>query len=112
MPEIPKRVKRLLREHATMAHEEELRQALTPLSEAFGRWEKGQLSSLELTELIHEYHQGPARELFNRYGGSWLELPVAYAIHHGILQREKVPQELLDYLSRHLQFYEEDEKPR
>jgi hypothetical protein len=50
--------------------------------------------------------------LFNRYGGSWLELPVAYAIHHGILQREKVPQELLDYLSRHLQFYEEDEKPR
>jgi hypothetical protein len=36
--EPPKRIKRLLREFAAKAHEEELRRALTPLAHAFERW--------------------------------------------------------------------------
>src|SRR5919197_5865455 len=39
MVDIPKRVKRLLRECAAAAHEEELRRALVPIAEAFKRWE-------------------------------------------------------------------------
>jgi hypothetical protein len=38
MADAPKRIKRLLREYAGAAHEEELRRALLPVSEAFGRW--------------------------------------------------------------------------
>ena len=36
MADVPKHIKRLLREHAGAAHEEELRQALLPVSEALG----------------------------------------------------------------------------
>ena len=64
--DIPKRVKRLLREYASAAHEEELRRALLALAEAFKRWEHGDLDSGELSDLIHRFHQGPARGHLDR----------------------------------------------
>src|SRR5262249_62135187 len=80
MADVPKHIKRLLREHAATAHEEELRRALLPISEAFGRWARSELGSGELAEIIHRFHQGPARELWVRYNTSPLEMPVAFAI--------------------------------
>ena len=80
MADTPKRIKRLLREHAAVAHEEKLRRALVPVAEAFKRWERGELGSGELSEIIHRFHQGPARELFARYNTPYLEMTVASAI--------------------------------
>ena len=110
--DLPKRVKRLIREHAAAAHEEELRRALLPLAEAFKRWGEGQIGSGELSELIHEFHQGPARELWVRYNPgstSRLDIPVAHAIVTGVLDRKKVPAELLEHCARAIAFYEEQE---
>ena len=81
MADTPKRIKRLLREQAGRAHEEELRRALVPVAEAFRRWERGELGSAELSDIIHRFHQGPARELFARYNNPYMNLAVAYAIH-------------------------------
>jgi hypothetical protein len=106
MAQTPKRIKRLLREHAGQAHEEELRRALGPVAEAFKRWERGELGSGELTEIIHRFHQGPARERFARYNTPYLEMAVAYAITVGVLDRQKIPPELRDHLARALEFYE------
>jgi hypothetical protein len=106
MADTPKRIKRLLREHAAAAHEEELRRALAPVAEAFKRWERGELGSGELSEIIHRFHQGPARELFARYNTPYLEMIVAYAITVGVLDRQKIPAELRDHLARALEFYE------
>jgi len=106
--DIPKRVKRLLREYAAVAHEEELRRALLPLAEALKRWEHGSLDSGELSDLIHRFHQGPARELFLRYNASNLVAPVAYAIAAGIVNRTAVPGELLEHLSGMIEFYEKE----
>jgi len=106
MADTPKRIKRLLREHAADAHEEELRRALVPVAEAFKRWERGELGSGELSEIIHRFHQGPARELFARYNTPCLEMIVAYAITVGVLDRQKIPAELRDHLARALEFYE------
>ena len=89
MADTPKRIKRLLREHAAAAHEEELRRALAPVAEAFKRWERGELGSGELSEIIHRFHQGPARELFARYNTPYLEMIVAYAITVGVLDRQR-----------------------
>jgi len=47
MADTPRRIKRLLRECAAAAHEEELRLALLPVAEAFSRWEKRELGSGE-----------------------------------------------------------------
>lgn len=106
MADTPKRIKRLLREHAAAAHEEELRRALAPVAEAFKRGERGELGSGELSEIIHRFHQGPARELFARYNTPYLEMIVAYAITVGVLDRQKIPAELRDHLARALEFYE------
>lgn len=108
MGEIPKRVKRLLREYASAAHEEELRRALLPLADAFKGWEKGELGSGALSDLIHRFHQGPARELFLRYNIPHLGAPVAYAVAAGILDRTAVAGELLEYLAGMIEFYEKE----
>ena len=108
MTDPPKRIKRLLHEQAGQAHEEELRRALVPVAEAFKRWERRELGSAELSDIIHRFHQGPARELFARYDtpSPYLEMAVAYAIMVGILDRQTIPAELLDHLARALAFYE------
>ena len=72
MAETPKRIKRLLREYAAAAHEEELRRALVPVAETFKRWERKELDSGELSEIIHKFHQGPARDLWVRYNTAHL----------------------------------------
>jgi hypothetical protein len=109
--DVPKRIKRLLRELAAEAHEEDVRRALAPLAEAFKRWEQRKVSSGELAELIHEFHQGPARDLYLRYNISDLGPPVAYAIVAGILDRKRIPTEVLDHLAGIIEFYE-GEQPR
>src|SRR5216110_558123 len=107
MADTPKRVKRLLRECAAAEHEEELRRALLPIAEAFKLWEQGGLGSGELSELIHRFHEGAARELYVRYDTNVREAPVAYASVRGVLERKAVPAEVLDHVARMIRFYEE-----
>lgn len=101
----PKRIKRLLRIHAAAAHEEELRRALQPLARAFKRWEDGKLRSRALSEAIHKFEQGPARDLYLRYTTAPLELAVAWAISAGILDRTAMPPELLEHLAPGIAVY-------
>jgi hypothetical protein len=109
MADTPKRIKRLLREYAAAAHEEELRRALIPVAEAFGRWERGELGSGELSEIIHQFHQGPSRDLWVRYNAPHLEMVVAFAITTGVLGRDTIPAELLEHLAGSMRFYEEEQ---
>jgi hypothetical protein len=111
MKDIPKRVKRLLREAAGAAHEEELRRALLPVAEAFKRWEAGALASGELSDIIHRFHQGQNRELFLRYSTPDLDLAVAHAIVTGVLDRSAIAPELLEHLAGALGFYESQAVP-
>jgi hypothetical protein len=110
MHDIPKRLKRLLREHAAQAHEIELRQALVPLAEAFKQWERGALDSFELSDLIHRFHQGPAREIYLQYDGRYPGPAVAHAIATGLLDRTAVPAELLDLLAGLIESFEQTGK--
>jgi len=109
MAETPKRIKRLLRQYAAAAHEEELRRALLPVAEAFKRWERKELASGELSEIIHKFHQGPARDLWVRYNTAHLGMVVALAIATGLLSRDTIPAELLDHLAGPRRFYEEEQ---
>ena len=79
-----------------------------PIAEAFKRWEQGELGSGEMSELIHLFHQGPARRLYLRYNTAPLEATVAYAIAMGVLDREAVPAEVLDHVTGMIQFYESE----
>ena len=108
MADTPKRIRRLLREYAAAAHEEELRRALLNVAEAFKRWERRELGSGELSEIIHTFHQGPARDLWVRYNTAHLEMAVAYAISSGVLARETIPADLLDHLAGAIEFYQSE----
>ena len=107
MRELPKRVCRELRGLAARAHEEALRRALVPLAEAFRGWEEGRVSSFELSGLIHEFHQGPARELYAPYAlRGAADLSVASAVARGVLGREAVPADVLEHLLREVKLCE------
>lgn len=106
MEHSPKHVKRALRELAAAAHEEELRRALVPLQAAFERCARGELSSGELTDNIHQFHQGPAQELSAQYNSGILDAAVAYAVVAGFVERSDVPAAVLPHLARALAFYE------
>ena len=85
--------------------------ALLPVSERFRRWERGELGSSELSEIIHQFHQGPARELWVRYNTPHLEMAVAFAITTGLLARDTIPGELLEHLGGAMRFYEGEQAP-
>lgn len=102
----PRQLKRLLRELGALAYEEELRRALMPLANAFVSWRDGALASSALAERIHEFHQGPARDLWSRYSPGVLKAAVAHAIATGVLERDRVPAELLDHLAAAISFFE------
>jgi hypothetical protein len=108
MAQSPKALKRHLQEYASLAYEEELRRALVPLADAFDAWRVGKVASSEIAERIHEFHQGPARELWKLY---WLNrdprIAVAHAIAVGALPREKVAPEALKFLAGLIENFKE-----
>jgi len=110
MSDLPKHVKRSLRELAAKAHEAELHAELSKLAEHFDAWRRGEAGSLDLSQRIHEFHDGAARESWKTYGGDDPLLPVAYAIHTGTLSRDEIPPETLDALKNAIGLYEDMER--
>lgn len=106
MRECPKPIKRLIREYAAQAYEAELGQALGELEQQFSAWRDGEISAFELSDHIHTFHQGLARELWERYNARIDDTLVAHAIASGLLPRESIPAELLAALQPILAFYE------
>lgn len=105
MDQIPKPIKRALRELAGRAHEIELSRALAALHAEFGRWQQGDVNAFDLSEAIHRFHHGRARELFSMYTQGHPTAAVAHAIHSGILDRGQVAPDVLKYLEGALGFY-------
>jgi hypothetical protein len=103
-----KRMKRLVREWAAIAHDRDLRKALGELREQFDRWDRGEIDSFELNELVHRFHEGTAREIWKKYATSHLEPAVASAMAAGVLRKEELPAELLRHVAGLIEFYEQD----
>jgi hypothetical protein len=64
----------------------------------------GWLSIYELSDLIHQYHQGPSRELYNLCNNAPIDILVASAVVRGLLKEEDVPAEVLPYIQNALEF--------
>jgi hypothetical protein len=109
MQDIPKAIKRLVREWAGIAHDRDLRQALGALHGQFDRWERGEISSFELNDFVHQFHDGASREIWKRYATNHLEPAVASAVAAGVLRKEELPRELLQCIAGLIEFYEADQ---
>jgi hypothetical protein len=108
-----KQTRTRLRELADQAYEEELRRALTPLAEAFERWRARTASSFEISDLIHEFHQGPSRRIWGTYNALKPDALVARAVALGLLAGETLPAELAASLAQHIEAFKavEDDQP-
>lgn len=102
-----KRIKKLLREYMIEAYEKELNIELKKLEKSFAEWQKGEISNGELSARIHDYDRGPSRDLFMKYNYGENAVNVAYAIVAGMIDREKVPRDLLEAIEGHIHFYQE-----
>jgi hypothetical protein len=108
MKEYSKSVARYIRQYARAAHEEELRRALQPLAAKFDEWRASSLSSDELSDAIHVFHDGPSRELFKFYAQpALLDSAVAYAIARGVLDEGTIDPAVLEALAPLIRFYRE-----
>ena len=108
MSELPKHIKRQLRELAGQAYENELAAELHKLAEHFDEWKAGKIAASNLEHLIHKFHNGPARELFSRYNDPHVRVMVASAIARGLLDRESVPDDVWPYLQAAVQLFQTD----
>jgi hypothetical protein len=99
MQDLPKPVKRAVRELCSLAHERELNRELGLLLESFQQWQQGALDAFELSQRIHQFHQGPARELYVRYvNNSLAELMVARALLDGVIAESDIPDVAREHL--------------
>lgn len=94
MDELTKSQKEALRELAHRAYEEALRRALLPVGEAVEAWKAGTISSFELSDRIHTFHQGPSRQLWSFYTTLDPRVIVVHAVAQGLLDIAAVPEDL------------------
>lgn len=81
-----------------MAYERELAKALEALEENFLQWRKKKIIAFELSDLIHKFHNGVARNLWSFYETGHMELIVRHAIAEGIISKTEVNTSILDKL--------------
>lgn len=102
----PKSVKRHLRQLANETYENELAKEMTKLAEQFEAWKQGHICAGDLNILIHDYHQGPSREMFARYNSRLGDdVLVAGAIARGLLKRDDIPEEVWPHIQGLTEFY-------
>ncbi|MFQ6013948.1 MAG: hypothetical protein ACE5NP_00720 [Anaerolineae bacterium] len=108
MQQFPKRIKKQLRELATQAHENELARELAQLAKKFDEWRDNRISAGELSHIVHQYDTGPLRDLYKRYNSGSVHMLVAYAVVHGILEEEAIPENVWPYIENAVQFWRTD----
>ncbi len=101
----PKRIRKHLRELASLAYERERNRELDALAVEFERWRRGELAPWDLTERIHAFHQGPARDLFVLYRDLDEGMAVGRAVAGGTLEEKEIPADVLAHVASALEFY-------
>ena len=100
-----KRERAQLRELAGAAWEAELEAELEKLFEVFLKWADSGIGAFDLSDKIHEFHNGISRELYSRHTGLDPEITVPRAIALGILGEGELDEVLSQKLSPQIEAY-------
>lgn len=98
-----------LRRLAALAYGRELGAALAALEAQFHEWHVGKHDVHELSDAIHQFHDGVARDLYVTYTRLEPRVAVAQAVGRKILRDDEVPPTLREALQSLITFYEESE---
>ena len=108
-----KETKRRLAELSAIAHDRELDLYLSELEKRFRDWREGSIGPSELSDVIHEFHDGPARGVYSIHSTMKRDQLVARAIGVGLLTEDEVPDEirgsLIDLIAHFRDNYQIDE---
>jgi hypothetical protein len=103
--DITKKEKALLRQLAHEAWKTELDAELEKLFKDFGRWADKGMSAFDLSDKIHEFHNGVSRELYVRYSNPSLAAAVSRAVAIGVLSEDALGETLLEKLLPLIEFF-------
>ncbi len=87
-----------LRKLADLAYERELAKSLEALEENFRQWKKSKITAFELSEIIHKFHNGIARDLWSFYTSGHTEMIVRQAIENGTILKAEISSGILERL--------------
>jgi hypothetical protein len=93
-----KKQRRELRELQGLAWERELEIALRLLRRDFDAWEKEEITAFEVSDRLHEFHNGRSRELFIAYSGSLKPDWILRAIAIGVIDETELSEDLRSVL--------------
>ena len=91
--------RKYLAELADLPRDRELDLYLSELENRFREWRQGTVSSTELSDLIHEFHDGSARAVYSTYGQMKGDEIVARAVGVGLLREDEVSTEIREALA-------------
>lgn len=97
-PKLTKGDRALLVELAAEAYNAELSELLTELYEDFCKWGGDGMSSLDLVDRIHDFHDGSSRTLYKRFNSLKPHEVVAQEIASGRMDESAIPTLLLEKL--------------
>ncbi|OGO09630.1 MAG: hypothetical protein A2Y61_03000 [Chloroflexi bacterium RBG_13_60_13] len=102
-----KEIRAELRELVDTAHDRELGLYLSHLETHFTEWRNGQIGAGELSDLIHEFHDGWARAVYKTYSILKPDQLVARALGIGLLRPDEVSEVLRQKLSDAIAYFRE-----
>jgi hypothetical protein len=104
-----RRDRRTLRELAGLAWERELAAELRLVADHVDQWRAGRIGAHELSDRIHTFHHGAARELYGLYTRGHPSQLVARAVALDLVAESEVPAPLLAQLARSIEFYRSEQ---
>lgn len=102
-----KDIQKEMRQLVETAHDRELSLYLSYLEKRFAEWRNGQIDPGELSDFIHEFHDGTARAVYETYTILKPDQLVARALGIGLLSGEEVSEGLRHTLSDATTYYRE-----
>ena len=101
--ELTKKQRKHIWELASVSYERELAAALDKLLAAFQKWKQGGMSPFDISEGIHQYHNGTARNLYKQYATGDPDMAVMFALAKGILKLEELNEDCRTFYQDRLQ---------
>ena len=94
-----------LRRLSGIAYERELAKELTNLHSRFTAWQHGEIDPFQLSDAVHEFHQGPSHDLYKYYTIVDPHMAVARAVVDELLKESEIPGGIQQKLAPAIDFY-------
>ena len=101
----PKEIRKKFQELANLAWHRELDEQIALLAKRFDEWREKKIDCFQLNDFIHKFHNGPSRKIWKHYDYFDAETIVSIAVASGILKKEEIPQDILQYIDQRIESY-------